>query len=263
MEILTFPNCRQSIWLAVLFILWTVIVQIICVIAGVPLHLCAIFLYISTIAGLAIAFLTKAMDRSILNTNKLNIKILLLAAGGTLCLPWVHALIYSIIPFPEFLTKIFSEIGSKDSNESYIYSFICAILLPVIMEVIFRGIILRGLLTEYGIRKSIIIAAIIYSVVWGCMTLLPLLGLIYGLWFGWLYVYSRSLWTCLLTHILLQFISVAYLMANSYLNFPPLVNSAMTGDLWTVNLALTILFILFMYLLHQTFRRHDSQACTI
>ena len=33
MEILTFPNCRQSIWLAVFFILWTVIVQVICIIS--------------------------------------------------------------------------------------------------------------------------------------------------------------------------------------------------------------------------------------
>ena len=105
MEILTFPNCRQSIWLAVFFILWTVIVQVICIISGVPSYLCATILYVSTVTILAIAFRTKAMDRSILRFGKPNIKVLLLAAGGTLCLPWVHALIYSIVPFPEFLKK--------------------------------------------------------------------------------------------------------------------------------------------------------------
>ena len=244
MEILTFPNCRQSIWLAVFFILWTVIVQVICIISGVPSYLCATILYVSTVTILAIAFRTKAMDRSILRFDKPNIKVLLLAAGGTLCLPWVHALIYSIVPFPEFLKKIFTEIGTKDSNEAYIYPFISAILMPFIIEVIFRGIILRGLLTEYGIRKSIIIAAIIYSVVWGCMTLLPVLGLIYGLWFGWLYVYSRSLWTCLITHILLQVSSVAYVMTNYYHPLPQQVNSAMTGDLWIIWQPLLYLFFL-------------------
>ena len=249
MEILTFPNCRQSIWLAVFFILWTVIVQVICIISGVPSYLCATILYVSTVTILAIAFRTKAMDRSILRFDKPNIKVLLLAAGGTLCLPWVHALIYSIVPFPEFLKKIFTEIGTKDSNEAYIYPFISAILMPFIIEVIFRGIILRGLLTEYGIRKSIIIAAIIYSVVWGCMTLLPVLGLIYGLWFGWLYVYSRSLWTCLITHILLQVSSVAYVMTNYYHPLPQQVNSEMTGDQLILNLASTIVFILFTYFL--------------
>ena len=136
-------------------------------------------------------------------------------------------------------------------------------IMPFIIEVIFRGIILRGLLTEYGIRKSIIIAAIIYSVVWGCMTLLPVLGLIYGLWFGWLYVYSRSLWTCLITHILLQVSSVAYVMTNYYHPLPQQVNSAMTGDLWIVNLAATIVFILFTYFLYQTFRHHDNRDYTI
>ena len=89
MEILTFPNCRQSIWLAVFFILWTVIVQVICIISGVPSYLCATILYVSTVTILAIAFRTKAMDRSILRFDKPNIKVLLLAAGGTLCLPWV------------------------------------------------------------------------------------------------------------------------------------------------------------------------------
>ena len=88
MEILTFPNCRQSIWLAVFFILWTVIVQVICIISGVPSYLCATILYVSTVTILAIAFRTKAMDRSILRFDKPNIKVLLLAAGGTLCLPW-------------------------------------------------------------------------------------------------------------------------------------------------------------------------------
>lgn len=79
MEILTFPNCRQSIWLAVFFILWTVIVQVICIISGVPSYLCATILYVSTVTILAIAFRTKAMDRSILRFDKPNIKVLLLA----------------------------------------------------------------------------------------------------------------------------------------------------------------------------------------
>lgn len=70
MEILTFPNCRQSIWLAVFFILWTVIVQVICIISGVPSYLCATILYVSTVTILAIAFRTKAMDRSILRFDK-------------------------------------------------------------------------------------------------------------------------------------------------------------------------------------------------
>ena len=51
MEILTFPNCRQSIWLAVFFILWTVIVQVICIISGVPSYLCATILYVSTVTN--------------------------------------------------------------------------------------------------------------------------------------------------------------------------------------------------------------------
>lgn len=127
----TYPNCRESIWLAVLFILWIIVAQIIFIVTGVPYHLNSTLLYGSIAVVLAIAFRTKVMDRTILRFNNLKTKMLLLAIGGTLCIPWVHALIYSVIPFPEFLTKIFARIGAKHSDSSYIFLIIDAMLLPL------------------------------------------------------------------------------------------------------------------------------------
>lgn len=258
MEMFTYPNCKESIWLAVLFILWIIVTQIIFIVAKVPPALCGVLLYGSTAIALAIGFRTKVMDRSILKFNKIEPKILLLAVGGTLCIPWVHSIFYSMLPYSDHLTKIFIEIEKKGMNDSYIYSIISSILLPFIMEIIFRGIILRGLLAEYKIWKAITISAIIYAVVWGCMTLLPILGLIYGLWFAWLYVYSRNLWTSLLSFIALEFMSIVYCIFSRYFTISPQVESAMTGELWIVNWTMTIVFCILTYFLYQTFRHNGN-----
>ena len=253
-----YPNCRESIWLAILFILWVIVAQIIFIVVGVPSYLYSILLYGSTTVALALAFQRKIMDRSILRFNKMKTQTLLFAVGGTLCIPWVHSLFYSVIPFPEFLKKIYTAVGNKEFNENYIYLIISSILLPFIMEIIFRGIILRGLLTEYKPWKSITIAAVIYAMVWGIMTLLPLFGLLYGVWFGWLYVYSRNLWIGLLSFIALQLMSVLYAIISNSFTLPSQVNSAMSGELWIINLAITILFCALTYFLHQTFKCHEN-----
>lgn len=259
MEMFTFPNCRTSIWLAILFVLWTIVILIICVITNTPSYLYSTLLYGITTGVLAIAFRTKVMDRSILRFNNIGTKTLLLAVGGTLCIPWVHALIHSVIPYPEFLTKEFAAINNERVDETqYIFYIISAILTPFTIEIIFRGVILRGLLLEYNTCKSIVIAAIIYAVVWGCITLLPILGLLYGLWFGWLYVHSRSLWTSLIAFIALQLMSAIYSIIGNYFTISPQVESAMTGDSWIVNLIMTVLFCIPAYFLHLTFKHNGN-----
>ena len=143
-------------------------------------------------------------------------------------------------------------------NDGYIYYMISSILLPFIMEIIFRGIILRGLLVEYKIWKAITISAIIFAAVWGCMTLLPILGLIYGLWFAWLYVHSRNLWTSLLSFIALELMSIAYCIFSRYFTISPQVESAMTGELWIVNWIMTIVFCILTYFLYQAFKHNGN-----
>ena len=108
------------------------------------------------------------MDRSILRFDKPNIKVLLLAAGGTLCLP--------VGTCTDLFNRTIPGVSQKDIHRNWNKRLKRGLHLSFYQQrntyafynrSHFRGIILRGLLTEYGIRKSIIIAAIIYSVAWG------------------------------------------------------------------------------------------------
>ena len=73
------------------------------------------------------------------------------------------------------------------------------LLAPVLEEMLFRGIILRGFLTQYPRWQAIAGSAILFGV--AHLNLYQLfVGLVLGLLSGWLYERSRSLWPCIGLH---------------------------------------------------------------
>ena len=83
------------------------------------------------------------------------------------------------------------------------WSAAVAVLLiaPVSEELFFRGLLLRGFLMRYRPGTAIIASAFLFS----AAHLNPLQGIpafFLGLYFGWLFVRTRSLWPCILAHAL-------------------------------------------------------------
>ena len=73
------------------------------------------------------------------------------------------------------------------------------LLAPVLEEMLFRGIILRGFLTQYPRWQAIAGSAILFGV--AHLNLYQFfVGLVLGLLSGWLYERSRSLWPCIGLH---------------------------------------------------------------
>ncbi|MFA5296676.1 MAG: type II CAAX endopeptidase family protein [Lutibacter sp.] len=70
---------------------------------------------------------------------------------------------------------------------------------PILEEMIFRGIILKGLLISYSAKKAIIISAILFGLIHG-KPLLILPAIIIGLFFGWIYYKTKSLGTTIVLH---------------------------------------------------------------
>lgn len=69
--------------------------------------------------------------------------------------------IISQIPIPDFMEKIF-----LDYRMSGVYSFIAVVIAaPILEELIFRGIILKGLLKNYSPLKSILISSLLFGLV--------------------------------------------------------------------------------------------------
>lgn len=105
---------------------------------------------------------------------------------------------------------------------------------PILEEIIFRGIILKGLLTRYGPKYAIIFSSIIFGLIhgkpmqiWG--------ALLIGLIFGWIYYKTKSIGTTILLHSFVNFT----VLTENYLLFT-YVDSKLLG---TINILLIVISI--------------------
>jgi len=95
----------------------------------------------------------------------------------------------SLIPMSESVKELFLDI----SRQTGIFSFILMVIAaPILEELIFRGIILDGLLTKYSTVKSILLSSFLFGFVhlnpWQFVT-----GFILGIFIGWVYYRTKSL----------------------------------------------------------------------
>lgn len=91
-------------------------------------------------------------------------------------------------------------------NTSYIFIFISTcIIAPIFEEVLYRGVLLNGLLKKYNYKKAIIYSALIFGI---AHMNLPqgvnafFLGVIIGL----AYYYTRSIYLCMTMHFVNNFL---------------------------------------------------------
>ena len=87
-------------------------------------------------------------------------------------------------------------------------------LAPILEEIIFRGVILKGFLTNYSPKKAIVIS----SLVFGILHLGPIQfinALFIGLFLGWIYYKTNSLGNTIILH----FIANTFSLFAGYLNF--------------------------------------------
>ena len=118
---------------------------------------------------------------------------------------------------PEFMQKIFLEFA----NQNGVFSFIAIVIAaPVIEELIFRGIILNGLLRRYSPVRSIILSSILFGIVhlnpWQFVS-----ALIIGIFSGWVYYRTRKLSLSILIHLvnnLVAFVGMYFMDVETMMN---------------------------------------------
>jgi len=121
------------------------------------------------------------------------------------------------LPMPEFMKKIFLEFA----NQNGIFSFIAIVIAaPIIEELIFRGIILNGLLQRYSPVKSIIISSVLFGIVhlnpWQFIS-----AFIIGLFSGWVYYRTGKLTLSILIHFvnnLFAFVGMYFMNTETMMN---------------------------------------------
>ena len=88
-----------------------------------------------------------------------------------------------------------------------------AVIGPICEEIIFRGVILEGLLKKYDTTKAILFSSLIFSVI-HLQPLQVISTFFIGLILGWIYVKTQSLWVCIGIHIINNLVAVL-MMDNS------------------------------------------------
>lgn len=145
-------------------------------------------------------------------------KIMVLAAISTIAIQTgITSPIVNLIPMPEFVKKIFMEFG----NQNGVFSFITVVVAaPILEELIFRGIILHGLLQRYSPTKSIIVSSVLFGIVhlnpWQFVG-----AFIIGLFSGWVYYKTKKLTLSILIHFannLFAFMGIYFVDAETMMN---------------------------------------------
>jgi len=127
--------------------------------------------------------------------------------------------VVNIIPMPEIVKQMFLQFAEQNGVFAFIAIVIAA---PILEELIFRGIILNGLLKQYSPFKSIIISSILF----GFVHLNPwqfIGAFIIGLFSGWVYYKTKKLTLCILIHFVnnaLAFCSMYFIEAETMMRKP-------------------------------------------
>ncbi len=152
---------------------------------------------------IAIYFIKKAQksDKSFsLNFNKVNPLHLLMLIPATLALVVVIEPLTSIIPMPDFFKNLMEEMFKKH----FISLITIAVSAPILEEILFRGVILRGLLKHYSPAKAIFWSAFIFGLVhlnpWQFIA--ALLG---GSFMGFMYWKTNSIIPGIIIHFVNNF----------------------------------------------------------
>ena len=146
--------------------------------------------------------------------------------------------IASLIPMPDRFEELMSRMVTFNLP-GYLMIGIAA---PILEELIFRGVILRGLLTTHSARKAIIWSAIIFGVAhMNPWQFVP--AFLIGLVIGWLYWQTRSIWPGIFIHFLNNSLSflIGYLTRDVNTTFSELTGGNINYALFLIASAMVCL----------------------
>jgi membrane protease YdiL (CAAX protease family) len=120
--------------------------------------------------------------------------------GMSMVLSEVDNLLRTVLPVPTWLVEILQNLfGAPENFWGSLLTLV--VVAPLTEELLFRGLILRGFLGNYPVRKAIVVSALLF----GAFHLNPWQfsgAVVLGAIFAWWFVKTRSLFPCLFGHAL-------------------------------------------------------------
>jgi uncharacterized protein len=134
--------------------------------------------------------------------------VIVASAGAIILLSEVDNLFRLILPAPEWIVRIFTEL-SAPSEHVWASVFLLVMVAPVTEEMLFRGLILRAFLRRFRAGAAFLLSSMLFGVVhlnpWQFVSALAL-----GLMFAWWYARTRSLVPSLIGHALANAMAVGH-----------------------------------------------------
>jgi membrane protease YdiL (CAAX protease family) len=104
--------------------------------------------------------------------------------------------ISSLIPISDFFRQALLDMAGQSGFFAFLLMVVAA---PIFEELLFRGIILEGLLNNYTTGKAVLISSLIFGAVhlnpWQFVT-----GTVLGIFMGWVYANTRSVLPTIIIH---------------------------------------------------------------
>ena len=207
-----FPTWWEVVLMPVAFILLQVLIGavgavvliIVCALTRTSLHDHIEILFLGSVAAVA-PILAWGWWRSRLSfaetfgLRRVGVGVLVaivpFSIGGNFLLSELNNLQMSFLPLPNFFESVFI-----DLFDSQIMGFIVlAVIAPVTEEPLFRGLILGGLERRKRLGVAVFASAVAFALMHCNPAQIPF-AFVLGLVYAWIFVWTRSLWPCLLAH---------------------------------------------------------------
>lgn len=198
----SYPNVAQSFGITGIVVLGMIVMS--------PLNLvlnkligkeASMFIYYLLSIGIPF-FVVNVIRKKNTGENSFNLtienrRIIPFLMAGTIALLFgIISPLGSLIPMPESIKKAFLDFGSQTGIFAF---FLMVVAAPILEELIFRGIILEGLLKQYNPIKAILVSSLLFGLVhlnpWQFVT-----GFIIGIFSGWVYYKTHSLTLAVIIH---------------------------------------------------------------
>ena len=183
--------------------------------------------------------------------GKVNIFLLYpLLAVAMLALGFVSEPLSNWLPMPEYIQQIFEKILS-DSFWAFATTVVAA---PLLEEFILRGVIMRGLLHHTTPAKAILWSSFFFAIIhlnpWQATG-----AFIAGLFLGWVYWRTHSLWACIFIHAVNNGTAYFIQLLNPQLpaasTYKDLIDMHLCGYYWIVFVIFAVLLAAILHYLNR------------
>ena len=260
-----YPTLHQAIWLIVLLLLFEITLTAIASI--VHTELCIdrpskpdLVLIIGSGVACFVTWWgwrrTGARFRVVFPLSRIRLMLFLPVSltviGGGIVISEIDNIVRFFLPIPEAFLQALSNMGGAGSAIFLILGPVLSV--SILEEGLFRGLILYGFLRNYPLKKALVFSALLFAFVhlnpWQFVG-----AFILGVVFGWWFSRTRSLWPCIVGHILNNSIATFF----SHFNFPGLIaktdfTKPVEFQPWWLDLSGLLLMILGLWWFHQVSR---------